>query len=1707
MKRKSMKQGLAFLLSAALLLTQTPVIAAAENRTPEDKVNFAAGEREDALGHGTIASFAALRSGVANQTVTVGTEEAELDLPDELTVTIYHVTEDVVISDDEITEEETDDISTASPSDAEDSTSGNDIEGDEKTVTTVTTSKERIPVTWDSDPAYDGDTPDKYVFTADVDGYALADGVEPPQITVTVTEEAVETPVETQPVEPAPCTKTEGCTLADGHEGECVPVPQVDNSLVKNILSWTFMDDDYLNLGELPLPGVNADNPIDFDTVVSMLPTGISAEIEGIPGETPLDLTWSCPEYKQDGGNWPITGEYLFTAALPEGYACDPLPNVKVTLGGADFEAEYGGLTITGGTVMQETDGQIKLTENNGNYTISGIWNGTLDGVSYKNYKTVITVPNSVTAKITLNDVTIDVSGSRGACTFAVEAGGTANITLSGTNTLKSGDDRAGLEVPENATLTLTGGDGDSLEAIGSSGGAGIGGGKNGSGGKITIKGGNVTAISNSNSGAGIGGGSHGSGGEITISGGTVIATGSSLGAGIGGGYGGNGGEIIISGGNVTATSIGGAGIGGGNIDYLSGGNGGKITISGGTVTAKSTEGAGIGGGSGGNNVSYGSGGEITISGGNVTATSYHGAGIGGGSAGRDTPDNGGTVEISGQDTTVIASSAYGRYDVGGVGYFKNESSLSVTDGATLEMKNNGTGITDRVYKNCTIIDKDGKSVYYKALPTLSLTVTPAGSVAYPGEVTLTATLSNAYPDNSGKAIAFSSGVATYTSTTDSSGQAVYTVTRLTPGTYTFGASFAEDTENESAEASGVTGYTVGLGTQQALTLNGLGGSYTYGDKVFQLSTSGGSGNGAVSYASSNPSVASVSGDTVALLKAGTFTITATKAAADNYAEATVISNTVTVNTATPNISLSAKGGGDTTTPIILTAKVSKVGTGVSPTGTVVFSEGGITLEPVNVDGSGVATYTVSSPTAGSHTYKAEYSGQGGYYNSVSATCTVGVGLTDQTGFTMTDPGTKNYGDSDFTLKADGGQSSGGVSFSVPAGNGVLTVAADGKAKITGAGSVTVTATKAGDDTYNQATATLSITVGPRDISNVTVNVTGSRLYTGSQLQPVFEVADGTLAINTGDYTNSYGSNTDAGTGAGSITLDGQRNYTGTKTVQFDIGKHPLTGAAITLEQSSYSYTGSAIEPAITGVTVDGISVPASEYDVSYADNISAGPATVTITAKANSNFTGTVRANFTITGNSNPSGKGGNGGNSYTASAPNNNYMVKGDRISQSISRSDLQRLVNSGKSLTLSCDKASMTFDPAALKAILAVVPATAGNLTFAATPADLSAFPDAARLIGSRPVYDFTITYKDSKGITITAKVDFPAGSATVTLTYPRTEAETEGSLFVVYVDDKGAVTWLDKSGYDSGKVLADAPHFSTYGVVYKAPAPVFTDTANHWAKNEIEFVAARGLLTGTGNNLFSPDAAMTRGMFVTALGRLEGVNPASYTTRSFTDVKADAYYAAYVEWAAQKNIAGGTGEGLFSPDAPVTREQMAVILTNYAGQMGYSIPAPLAEATFTDSDKISAWAVKEVTAMQRAGIVKGKDGNRFDPQGNATRAEISVVLRRFVEIVIDPATASGWVKNDSGHWLYYKNGKALTGWQTIGTLRYYFNGDGVMHEGWKQDADTGKWYYWTSAGAAIGWREIDGKWYYFGEDGSMAVNTTIDGYEIGPDGARK
>ena len=367
--------------------------------------------------------------------------------------------------------------------------------------------------------------------------------------------------------------------------------------------------------------------------------------------------------------------------------------------------------------------------------------------------------------------------------------------------------------------------------------------------------------------------------------------------------------------------------------------------------------------------------------------------------------------------------------------------------------------------------------------------------------------------------------------------------------------------------------------------------------------------------------------------------------------------------------------------------------------------------------------------------------------------------------------------------------------------------------------------------------------------------------------------------------------------------------------------------------------------------------------------------------------------------------------------------------------------------------------------------------GDIILRADKVDALRSTEAKATIGTRPTYDLSLVYLSGGKETPIANLN--GHTISVRLPYTPANGEQTGNLYAVYVDDAGKVEWITKSSYNASlkAVVFETGHFSVYGVGYKNPAPAFTDITGHWAADNILFAASRGLLSGTSDTTFSPDTGMTRGMFVTALGRLAGINPDSYQTGKFTDVKADAYYAPYVNWAAQTGIVEGVTATTFAPDTNINREQMAVIMKNYAAKLGYDLPQTLKAVTFADNTQISSWAKDAVKSMQQAGILAGKNENKFDPKGTAIRAEVATVLRRFVEIVIDSQAANGWQQNDSGQWNYYRNGESVKGWLSEDQKWYWLDKvTGIMFAG--------------------DWKQIDGKWYYFYADGTMAVNTASD-----------
>ena len=178
--------------------------------------------------------------------------------------------------------------------------------------------------------------------------------------------------------------------------------------------------------------------------------------------------------------------------------------------------------------------------------------------------------------------------------------------------------------------------------------------------------------------------------------------------------------------------------------------------------------------------------------------------------------------------------------------------------------------------------------------------------------------------------------------------------------------------------------------------------------------------------------------------------------------------------------------------------------------------------------------------------------------------------------------------------------------------------------------------------------------------------------------------------------------------------------------------------------------------------------------------------------------------------------------------------------------------------------------------------------------------------------------------------------------------------------------------------------------------------FTDVReSDWFYEDVAFAYENGLFAGTSDTTFSPNASMTRAMLVTVLYRLEG-QPAVNGRSGFSDVQYNGYYEDAVTWAADNGIVNGTSASTFSPNANVTREQMAAILYRYAQYKKYNTAASASLNGFTDHASVSGYAAASLEWAVAEKLINGSAG-KLMPTGNATRAQVAAILHRFVENV--------------------------------------------------------------------------------------------------------
>ncbi|MBR2783960.1 MAG: S-layer homology domain-containing protein [Firmicutes bacterium] len=197
---------------------------------------------------------------------------------------------------------------------------------------------------------------------------------------------------------------------------------------------------------------------------------------------------------------------------------------------------------------------------------------------------------------------------------------------------------------------------------------------------------------------------------------------------------------------------------------------------------------------------------------------------------------------------------------------------------------------------------------------------------------------------------------------------------------------------------------------------------------------------------------------------------------------------------------------------------------------------------------------------------------------------------------------------------------------------------------------------------------------------------------------------------------------------------------------------------------------------------------------------------------------------------------------------------------------------------------------------------------------------------------------------------------------------------------------------------GQVSTDFSTQLTAGIEYTP----FADISGHWAEDYIRYCVENGLFNGVSPTSFAPEYSMTRAMFVTVLGRLyeKTVGPLpEVSDPEFDDVPSGSYYEAYLGWAADTGIVSGYGNGRFGPNDPVTREQMAAIMSSFLAVADYAGLESAGVDDFYDAGDISTWAVVGVGCCLSCGLLSGYPDGCFYPAAQATRAQVAAILERL------------------------------------------------------------------------------------------------------------
>lgn len=255
-------------------------------------------------------------------------------------------------------------------------------------------------------------------------------------------------------------------------------------------------------------------------------------------------------------------------------------------------------------------------------------------------------------------------------------------------------------------------------------------------------------------------------------------------------------------------------------------------------------------------------------------------------------------------------------------------------------------------------------------------------------------------------------------------------------------------------------------------------------------------------------------------------------------------------------------------------------------------------------------------------------------------------------------------------------------------------------------------------------------------------------------------------------------------------------------------------------------------------------------------------------------------------------------------------------------------------------------------------------------------------------------YTLTFETNGGSAV-AKVTKNKGTTIDLAQYAPTKS---GATFDGWYADKELTKKIT-----SVKLDANTTVYAKWTQTPVSSLPFGDVKSGDWFYNDVKYVYDKGMMAGTAADVFAPNATTTRAMIVTILYRLEG-SPAVTGGSVFTDVPDGQWYTDAVKWAAANQIVNGTSATTFAPNAPITREQMAAILYRYAQYKGYDVSGKADLSGYADNGQVSAYAKDALAWANAAKLINGVTNTTLDPQGSATRAQVSAILHRFCEGVV-------------------------------------------------------------------------------------------------------